>query len=184
MKTISKLFTLSVLTIVMSCGQSKNMTDSQESLDTQRTSRDNRTDRSDNLSPSQTDIQNNQSNRSSSSTLNDRTDIKSSTDNREFTYNADLDERRQRMYSDLGMTQEQINRYEEGYDANIETWNRDNNNRNISSSERAKHDDKLLKAFCISEETPDYHDIFVFSLLLSFIHRHGFCLNFMFMAPF
>lgn len=70
--------------------------------------------------------------------------------------NPEMVKRRKQMYSDLGMTQDQINRYESEYQSSMEKWNKDNGSRMMSNSERTKHDDRMLNSILKPSQYTQY----------------------------
>lgn len=159
MKTIKKLLALSLLTIFVGCGQGKNMTSSRDNTTTSTDATYN-SNTSSTTSDSQTmnrlDQDMNQNEQISERSGNNIRETDIMTTNSWDNPSPKMLERRSRMYSDLAMTQEQINTYESEVRSSMNKWQKDNGTRKMSITERSRHDDQALRTILNPSQYAQY----------------------------
>lgn len=165
MKTIKTLFALSLFTLIIACGHSKNMNGSINMSNTRNNTDVNRsksettfdnqtTDRYDlELNQKDQDIKGND--QKPEKLINNQRENKQSMNHSNWE-DPKMLQRRQKLYADLMMTPDQIKRYESEYRNGMDKWNKENGSRKMSISELEKHNDGLLNSILIPSQYTQY----------------------------
>lgn len=146
MNTLTKIFSVLFVAVLMSCGSGKNSSTSTNSQNNNANM---------NSKPYDSNRDNDINVRKDDNSVK-KSNIDKISDKTSYQLSDYDNERNQGMYSDLGMTEDQIKRYETKSRTTMDTWKTNNAQRSMNMRDRMDHENKTMKGVLDQSQYSQY----------------------------